>query len=78
MKFYVKIQFSAFFLAILQNFVLSDNEFYNKCPEFNPQNELDIELVSFKSSRFSVTVLFLVQNFTPAIQKPTKSFTLQK
>lgn len=41
-----KVEFSAFVLVMLQHFVLSDVEFFNKCPEFNPQNELDIELVS--------------------------------
>lgn len=41
-----KVEFSAFVLVMLQHFVLSDTDFYNKCPEFNPQNELDIELVS--------------------------------
>ena len=44
----VAIQFSALYLAIFYSFVFSADDFSNKCPEFNPQNELDIDLVSLK------------------------------
>lgn len=43
----IAVYFFAVNLAMFQHFVVSvDSEFFNKCPEFNPQNELDIELVS--------------------------------
>lgn len=48
MNFDTKVEFCALLIAVLQHFVASteDNEFnMQKCPEFNPQNELDIELV---------------------------------
>lgn len=48
MNFDTKVEFCALLIALLQHFVSStaDNEFnMQKCPEFNPQNELDIELV---------------------------------
>lgn len=46
MKLNVKVEALVVILTSLQHFVLSDSEFINKCPEFNPQNELDIDLVS--------------------------------
>lgn len=53
MKLETKVEFTAFLLVIFQHFVLSTNEYNNKCPEFNPQNELDIELVSEAFEVFS-------------------------
>ena len=58
MNFIIKVELSAVLLVTLQQFVFSD-EFSNKCPEFNPQNELDIDLVSFFSSSSS----FYLQQF---------------
>lgn len=46
MNLATKFGLSALFLAIFNHSAMTDNEFSNKCPEFNPQNELDIELVS--------------------------------
>jgi hypothetical protein len=49
MNFLTKVEiFTLLFVsAILEKFALS-NEFSTKCPEFNPQNELDIELVKIE------------------------------
>lgn len=41
-----KIEITALILVIFHHSTTADNEFFNKCPEFNPQNELDIDLVS--------------------------------
>lgn len=47
MKTKTKFQLSALIVAIFQRCVYSDVDFYaNKCSEYNPQNELDIELVN--------------------------------
>lgn len=45
MNFGTKVDLSVVLVVLLQHLVTADNEFFNKCPEFNPQNELDIELV---------------------------------
>lgn len=46
MNLVTKLELSTLVLAILANLVLSDVDFHNnKCPEYNPQNELDMELV---------------------------------
>lgn len=45
MNFGSKVDLSVVLVVLLQHLVSADNDFFNKCPEFNPQNELDIELV---------------------------------
>lgn len=48
MNFDTRAEFCAILIAMLQHLVASnaDNEYNNqKCPEFNPQNDVDIELV---------------------------------
>lgn len=48
MNFDMKVEFYAFLLAIFYQLAEAntENEYNNqKCSEFNPQNELDIELV---------------------------------
>lgn len=62
MNFGTKVDLSVVLVVLLQHLVSADNEFFNKCPEFNPQNELDIELV--RNSPFEF-------NFSPALTAVT-------
>lgn len=59
MKFGTKVEASVLLLVTLQHFARSE-EFFNKCPEFNPQNELDIELVSEVYSKINYPTLSTV------------------
>lgn len=62
MNFGTKVDLSVVLVVLLQHLVSADNEFFNKCPEFNPQNELDIELVRKSPCKF---------NFSPALTAVT-------
>ncbi|KAG5680025.1 hypothetical protein PVAND_009558 [Polypedilum vanderplanki] len=42
----MKVEFQALFLVLFYRVVLADVDYLSRCPEYNPQNELDIELIS--------------------------------
>lgn len=42
----MKAELTALAFVILHRIVFADSEYLHRCPEYNPQNELDIELVS--------------------------------
>jgi hypothetical protein len=45
----MKVKIQALFFVLLYRTVFADVDYLSRCPEYNPQNELDIELVSTDS-----------------------------
>lgn len=44
----MKVEITALAFVLLHRFAFADVDYMSRCPEYNPQNELDIELVSLK------------------------------
>lgn len=43
----MKLEIAALAFVILHRYVVA-HDYYSRCPEYNPQNELDIDLVRSK------------------------------
>lgn len=52
----MKVEITAIAFVFLHHFVFAD-DYLSRCPEYNPQNELDIELVSSKEFLFFTIVI---------------------
>jgi len=48
----MKVEITALAFVLLHRFAFADVDYMSRCPEYNPQNELDIELVSLKEFLF--------------------------